>query len=487
MPNVVPMMMFGRRKIFTDFDGITRSNLKEAIGRAGGVHAQNVREIEYLFRYYRGDQPILYRTKTVRPDITYNTVINHALEIVAFKTSYFLGDPIVYISRKAGEDLTEKINQLNDWMYLAGKDSADKELADDFHICGTSYRLVYPKRDWQQGEGAPFTIETLDPHRTFVAYQNSPAKNSDPVFGATYSDRIVDGQTKRVYDVYTKDRHYIMVGDDIREEVNPIGEVPIIEYVHNEFRIGAFEAVMGLLDGANALESNRIEATGQNVQALTWFNDVELPEEAIQQLKSQPSAFVFTKTLPNANNPNIKNIIIDMQQADQQVLQNDLYKTMLSIAGMPSTGDGNTADSSNNGSTIVRNGWQHAEARAKDTAMLWDRSDRRFIKCALRICRDMAGFDLSPEDVVGKFTRRNYEDIMTKSTVLTTLLGSDKVDPKIAYQVSDIAPDPEAAYLAGMAWFEQEQERQQEQFEMQQAVQAQNRQNTARQEGGGAD
>ena len=44
---------------------------------------------------------------------------------------------------------------------------------------------------------------------------------------------------------------------------------------------------------------------------------------------------------------------------------------------------------------------------------------------------------------------------MTKATVLTTLLGSDKVDPKIAYQVSKITPDPEEAYRMGLAWYEQ--------------------------------
>lgn len=464
--NYEPMRMFGRRKILTDFDVITRENVREAVSRAMAVHWKNAQEIAYLFRYYRGDQPILYRTKNIRPDITCNTVVNRAMEIVTFKTSYLLSEPIVYVSRKEGAGISENVNKLNDYMYLAGKQARDKELADHFTICGVGYRFVYPTQDGP----APFYIATPDPASTFVAYRNSAVMSSEPVFAVLYVDRE-DG---RVYDVYTSDAHYTFSEDEkkgIKVEANEIGMVPVIQYVNNEFCIGAFEPVMGMLDGANELESNRIEATGQNVQSLTWIHNTDLDEEQQEKLKSKPSAFILTKSLNQGDQAKIENIKIDLQQADQQVLSNDIYKTMLNISGMPSTGDGNTADSSNNGSTIVRNGWQHAEARAKETAMLWDRSDRRFLAAVLKICNVLDGFELKPEDVAGKFTRRNYEDIMTKSTVLTTLLGCDKVDPKYAYQIAGLVPDPEEAYLAGMAWYEKQLARQREEAQRQEGRQ----------------
>lgn len=481
--NREPMKMFGRRKILTDYDVITRENVREAVSKAMVVHEMNAREIRYLFRYYRGDQPILYRIKNIRPDIICNTVVNRAMEIVAFKTSYLLSEPIVYISRKDGSEITENVNKLNDYMYLAGKQANDKELADDFTICGVAYRFVYPE---SESGGAPFYVATMKPEKTFVAYRNSSVKSSEPVFAVTYVKRD-DG---RVYDVYTATTHYTFTDDEnepIKEESNPIGMVPIIEYVNNEFRIGAFESVLSLLDGANELESNRIEATGQSVQSLTWIHNADLDDEQKTALQTKPSAFILTKSVNQGDQAKIENIKIDLQQADQQVLANDIYKTILNIVGMPSTGDGNTADSSNNGSTIVRNGWQHAEARAKDTAMLWDRSDRRFLAAVLKICNVLDGFELKPEDVVGKFPRGNYEDIMTKSTVLTTLLGCDKVDPKHAYQVAGIAPDPEEAYLAGMEWYEKQLERQREEAERLAAASAERAgSNQTATEGGGA-
>lgn len=447
------MELYGRRKVFTDFDVITADNVRQAVGEASAIHERNAAEIRYLFNYYRGNQPIRNRDKTVRPDITYNTVVNRAQEIVAFKTSYLLSEPITYISRNGADDASKKVGILNDYMHLSGKQAADKELADDFSICGVAYRLVLPNKDYEpESDEPPFVVSTLNPETTFVAYRKTSQKHSEPVFAATYVNKKPVG---RVYDVYTRDKHIVMSGREIIEEANPIGRVPIIEYVNNEFRIGAFEPVIDILDGANVLESNRIEATEQNVQSLLWFNDVTLDETQINELKANPSAFIFTKSVQGSVKPEIKNVVVQLQQADQQVLANDMYKNMLSIVGMPSTGDGNTSDSSNNGSTIVRNGWQHAEARAKDTETLWRRSDKAFLAAVERICEDMDALDISANSISLSFPRRNYEDMMTKATVLTTLLGSDKVDPKIAYQVSKITPDPEEAYRMGIAWYEQ--------------------------------
>lgn len=459
-----PMKLHGRRRLVTDFSEITAENVKEALGRAMAVHVMNEREIRYLMGYYRGIQPVQERVKDIRPDICYNTVINHASEIVAFKVSYLLSDPIVYVSRNGdgtvSEQVSKKIGRFNDYMHLAGKQACDKEIADDFTICGQAYRFVHANPDYPEADESPIVIETLNPATTGVVYENTSAKHSKPVFAFTYVDRL--GKLGRKIRVWTRDKEFTIERGAVSVQENLLGMIPIVEYVNNEFRMGAFEPVLDLLNDANVLESNRIEATEQNVQSLLWFNDVELDDEQIERLRSKPNAFVFTRTIKDSQTPNIKNVAVELQQADQQVLSNDLYKKILTIVGMPSTGDGNTSDSSNNGSTIVRNGWQHAEARAKDTATLWQRSDKDFLRIALSLCDDLpdsAGKDrleLSAEDIIGKFTRRNYEDVMTKATVLTTLLGCDKVHPKTAYQAANLVPDPEEAYQEGIEWYEEQ-------------------------------
>ena len=54
-----------------------------------------------------------------------------------------------------------------------------------------------------------------------------------------------------------------------------------------------------------------------------------------------------------------------------------------------------------------------------------------------------------------KFTRRNYEDILSKSQTLITMLNNDKVHPQKAYEASGLFPDTEEAYQMGMEWFKE--------------------------------
>ena len=80
----------GRRKVVTDFERVTAANVRNAVSDVLGQHDMNSAEEKFLFDYMRGIQPIYARVKEIRPDIQYNTVVNHANEIVSFKRSYLL-------------------------------------------------------------------------------------------------------------------------------------------------------------------------------------------------------------------------------------------------------------------------------------------------------------------------------------------------------------------------------------------------------------
>ena len=89
---------FGRKVIYTNSKTISKSNVLEILSKSLSIHNQNRREIDYLYHYTNGDQPILYRAKDVRPDIKNNIVENHALEIMRFMTAQMYGEPIQYVS-----------------------------------------------------------------------------------------------------------------------------------------------------------------------------------------------------------------------------------------------------------------------------------------------------------------------------------------------------------------------------------------------------
>ena len=138
--------LMGRRPIYTDYETIDSSNIIEVLGTSLFVHNLNRSEIQYLYRYYKGFQPILNRTKEIRPEINNKVVENRAYEIVSFKTGYLMGEPVQYINR-GKDDMSEPITELNDYMYLENKAIKDKKLAWWFHICGTAYRMILPRPD----------------------------------------------------------------------------------------------------------------------------------------------------------------------------------------------------------------------------------------------------------------------------------------------------------------------------------------------------
>lgn len=196
------MDLHGRRKILTDTADITRDNVVEVLSRAVSVHGINQREIDYLYDYYKGKQPILIREKDVRPEICNHIVENRANEIVSFKVGYLMGEPVQYVSRGDDESLTDKVSTLNSYMLAEDKAAKDKELSDWNHICGTAYRMILPDRDaGTEPDEAPFEIYTLDPRNAFVVYHNGLGEL--PVMGVTVVNRIDGAAVNTIYSVYT--------------------------------------------------------------------------------------------------------------------------------------------------------------------------------------------------------------------------------------------------------------------------------------------
>lgn len=446
------MASFGREKVLVNVDRVDETNVVEILGKTLLVHQKNRSECEHLYDVYKGKQIILGRHKEARSEINNKLIANHANEIVSFKTSYLLSEPITYVSRGSSEDVTEKVNMLNEMMYLNNKPARDKEIADDFTICGHAFRMALPNSEKGEDE-PPFLIYTLSPLNTYVVYSSSIGEKS--LCGVTYVTRSVPGEHKEetVYCIYTAKRYFEIVnGKVVKNEPHALGVVPIFEYVNNNARLGAFEIVETLLDAINTLASNRIDATEQAVQALLVFYNCDISAADFEELKKRGALKI--KSVEGMQSE-VKALTVDFNQADQQVQMDALYDEILRITGMPSQAMGNTSDSSNNGAAIVRNGWYNAEARAKDTEQLWRESEGEFLKLVLRICRDVSDLKLRLTDVTPKFTRRNYEDLQVRSQVLTTMLANPKIAPQLAFTHCGMFVDAEAAYKDSMAWYEE--------------------------------
>ena len=437
--------MFGRRVIYSDVDEVTADNVCEVLEDALAIHTLNRGEIEYLYNYYKGDQPIWKRKKEVRSEIKNIVVENRANEIVSFKTGYQVGEPIQYVSRSSDEGVNRDVATFNEYIFSEDKAAKDKELCDWFFTCGTSYRMTMPYK----GENlfqSPFSIFTLDPRDTFVVY--SSALGNKQLMSCKYVHKKRANMT--IYSVYT-DKWYFEIIDGTKVVAaipHTMGENPITEYPANNARLGAFEIVIPILNCINNVASNRIDAIEQFVNALMVFKGVDINSEDFEKLKDLGGI----KVDPEGD---IKYIVQELNQMQTQALIDYMYQTVLSICGMPNR-NGGTSTSDTGKAVILRDGWSSAEARAKDTETVFKLSEKKFLSVAINICNILRGTHLKPSDIEARFTRRNHENITEKSQVLISMLNCPDIDPKLAFEYCGMFVDPERAYMMSKKYKEEQ-------------------------------
>lgn len=448
------MDLFGRRVIYSDVDEINAANVLDVINRARVIHEKNKVEIDFLYKYYRGDQPILYRKKDIRPEICNKIVENRANEVVSFKVGYLCGEPIQYISRSGESSVAEQVGRLNDMMLVESKATKDKDLLEWQHIVGTAYRMVAVSAD--EDAESPFELYTLEPGNAFVIYSS---KVGNKVLAGVHIGTSSEGET--VYSLYT-DRMFFEVTSigPVKVEPHALGFVPIIEYPANSARMGAFETVIPILDAINTVTSNRIDGVEQFVQSLMKFINCEIDKETFATLQ-QMGAISIKST--DGQNADVEILTQELNQQQTQTLVDYMYQTVLTICGMPNRNGNGSSTSDTGAASLLRDGWTLAEARAKDSELMFKRSEREMLKVVLRICRTLAGMDLKLTDVETKFTRRNYENIQTKAQVLCEMLNNPKIDPKLAFTHCGMFTDPEEAYQMSMKRYEEVQKKLEEQ------------------------
>ena len=401
---------FGRRQIKTSEAAITADNVVRVLSSAYTTHLANRDEIEYLYKYYKGAQPVLERVKEIRPEICNQIIENRANQIVNFRVGYTVGKPIQYVSTVSDDSVSADIAKFNDLMRVAGKASKDKQLVEWMMICGVGYRMAIGNEN--RKAKTPFEIYSLDPRNTFVIRRNDIA--GTPLAGVYYiTNENIEGETteKQTFYIYTNTGEYFVVegwqsGKVVKRSRYALTGIPIIEYPLNNARLGAFEVVLSLLDALNDLDSNRLDSVSQFVQSLLVGYNCELPEgETANSLRDRGMVFLKSN---GENKADLKVISETLNQDQIETLKRDILDAINEIVGMPSQGNGSTGDSSNNGAVILKNGWQGAETRAQDFEMMFREPEQRMLDIVTAICNNLIkGMNLDSDNIDVKFTMRN--------------------------------------------------------------------------------
>lgn len=464
-------MQFGRTKIKTDVEYVDESNVLTVLESAMNDHISNYGDMEYLYNYFKGQQPVLQRKKEIRPEICNKIVENIANEIVSFKTGYLLGEPIQYVSR-SDTDTSKEVGELNDIMELCSKACVDNDIAEWLYICGVGYRLVLPNdaailgkavpalsvgEKPDLGDDTPFTVHCLDPRGAFVVHYSGIGEK--PVIGVKY---VKKDDLTVVFSVWTTSEYFEIESDGVsgtgrivKHEKNTVGYIPVVEYVLNNARQGAFEIVLPLLDAINDTQSDRIDGVDQFIQSLMVLYNAEIDEDKAKNLRD--AGLIILKSF-GENKADIKVLNEQLNQTQTQTLIDDLYQKVLEIVGMPNR-NGGTSTSDTGAAVIVRDGWSTAEARAKSDEANFKRSEREFLKIALSIIKRSGGLSLMLKDVDIKFTRHNYDNIQSKSQVLVSMLNNSHIHPALAFEHCGLFSDPQSAFNMSEAYYQEQMEK----------------------------
>ena len=441
----------GRRKITTPVREITAANVKDVLEYCLPAHEQNAREITYLWNYYRGKQDIRLKEKYARENINNKVVVNRANEIVTFKTAYLLNEPISYVSNGNDDSLTANVARLNEFMRAEDKESKDKEIVDWMHICGVAERMVLTDEMANERYGAPYYIYTIDPREAFAIYNAGIGQRQ--IGGVIIQ---TDENNQRYFMVYTARKVFTVKGDIVTEENHILGGIPLIEYVNNEARMGAFEVVISILNNINQLESDAVDSIQDFVNGFDVFQNCDIDDGSYGNLSIGGQA-VKIKTVTQGMEAKVYRVSSELSQSGVQQRVDDLTDAYLTICGMPNR-NGGSSTSDTGQAVIFRDGWSEAESRAKDTEKLFCRSERQFLRIALNICAakqwaDLGGLDLRDIDI--DFARKSLNNLQSKFQCMSEGLNNSYIDPMDMYNAfGDIFGDKVAAYRRGLAWHE---------------------------------
>ena len=433
---------YGRKVAYTDVEKITVENVVKVIGDCIGVFNYNKPIIRYLWRYYKGDQPVLYRTKVTNEDITNKVLENHAYEIVQFKVGQTYGEPIQFISRKDNEKINKSVDELNDYLVDACKQEKDIKGGEWQSAVGTSFKAIQRVK----GGDIPFRIVTPSPMNTFVIYNRS---TEEPLL-AVQELKDEDG---RIYMMAFSDTMSFKIVDSkvVESKLHIYGGIPIVEYPNNHERISDIELVISILDAINTMQSNRMDGIEQFVQSWIKFVNCEVDEEEFKKMKMARALVV--KSINKDNKSDVDVMTQELNQTQCQVAKDDLWDNALTILAIPSKQE-NSSGGDRAGATYLRNGWDHSKTRAQIKDPIVKTAEKRLAKIILNVLR-VDGYDLgiTSRDFDVQINHSPQDNMYSKSQTLQLLLQSG-IHPLVAIKTVGLWGDAEKTFILSQPYLQ---------------------------------
>ncbi|MFQ9049122.1 MAG: phage portal protein [Coprococcus sp.] len=425
---------YGRKIAYTNVDTITPDNIVNVVGECIGVFNWNKPIIKYLWNYYKGDQPIRYRTKVIRDDVVNYIVENHAYEIVQFKVGRTYGEPVQYISRKDDDAINNAVDDLNDYMVDACKQDKDIKAGEWQSATGTAFKAI----QFNPNGDVPFRIVTPCPLNTFIIYNSN---TEEPMIAVT---ELKDSDGKWYKQCYTATHECKIYNSTVTDwKLHAYGDIPIVEYPNNHERISDIELVIDMLDAINNMQSNRMDSIEQFVQSWIKFVNCDVDKDKFKAMKEMGALVV--KSTNGINNADVDVMSQELNQSQTQVAKDDLWDNVQTILAIP-TKQGNTGGDTQ-GAVELRNGWDFSKARTKLKDPLVATSEKRLAKLALNAIRLYAeDLKLTVRDFSVQINHSPQDNMYTKAQTLVVLLQAG-IHPLVAIKTVGLWGDAEKTFL----------------------------------------
>lgn len=432
---------YGRKIAYTDVEQITADNIVNVVGNCIGVFYFNKTIIRYLWNYYKGDQPVLYRTKIQNADITNKVSENHAYEIVQFKVGQTYGEPIQLISRKDDDRINNAVDEFNDYLTDANKQEKDIKAGEWQSATGTSFKAV------QIVDGdIPFRIVAPTPMNTFVIYNQS---TEEPLL-AIQELKDADGQMYKL--CYTDSYECKIVNGEVRDwKLHGFGGIPIVEFPNNHERISDIELVIGLLDAINTMQSNRMDGVEQFVQFWIKFVNCDIDPETFEKMKISHALTVKSNNEQNKSDVDI--MTQELNQTECQVAKDDLWDNAQSILAIP-TRESQNSGGDTQGAVSLRAGWDFSKTRAKQKDPIIKTAEKRLAKVILNVIRIKDhDLGLTSRDFDVQINHSPLDNLYTKTQALDQMLKSG-INPRIAVSTCGLWGDSEKVFIQSKPYFD---------------------------------
>jgi len=469
----------GRAVIYTDEREITSENIIKVLQGTFPSHIGNAQRIDELIRFEAGVQEQL-RAKVTRKEIDSKCVDNVANEITEFKTSFVWGNPITLVQRgekDSGKKAENKaITRLNECYSAEFVGRKQQELARFVEIGGIGFTFIDINRYWREGKSY-FTYDVLDPRYAYIVKSSSLGHRK--MLGVTYStdtmgnfhftaftpnarfeiDSLLRKEPKKENSDNEYARNYDWQERPYNNQRNPLGMIPIIEWVRASDRMGCFERQIPEMLELNQLESDFSNLVGQTVNSVWWANNVEFPEETTtdrdgNEIKTvshpENGDWIETNTTRDGKDPKIEPLVINSDYNGQ--LNNIVTKRSLILekCQVPQRGD---SSNSTGIATSAASGWDAAESSASKEQMYMESSKLEEVEVVLSAINASPDIELGNPmlelkymDVQPSIKRQKNYELVSKMNFFATGI-SHGLHPKHLLKEMNAFADPEQVYI----------------------------------------